>query len=200
MLRIVAPLGLDLYHYALDGANWIILANLASRIVLELISERGILEVTNMSCTRGTNRNISYVNRQEIGIDVTYVSSSRFVHPRLLLASRHPFLFPYLVLIFPRMLFAHSNSIYERFSEYLPSAAPPASRPRQMQRTRGRRLCAIVVSRLLFLGNFTSFTNYPLRAHAVRKWRCSPDIAALTEKRVTVPENGDGVGSYLAIV
>lgn len=61
---------------------------------------------------------------------MTCVSSSRFVHPRLLLASllpshvssisisfslsSHPFLFPYLVLIFPRMLFAHSNSIYER--------------------------------------------------------------------------------------
>lgn len=151
-------------------------------------------------------------------IDMTYVSSSRLMHPHLPLESllpshvsfisffpfrclsSYPFLFPHLVLIFPRILLAHSNSIYERTLFRILPSRTPALQPGQMQSTKGWRLCAIVVSRLLFPGNFTSFTNYPLRAHAVRKWRCSPDIAALTEKRVTVPENGDGVGSYLAIV
>lgn len=186
MLRIVAPLGLDLYHYALDGANWISLANLASRIVLELISERGILEVTNTSCTRGTNRNISYVNRQETALTwhtchprVSYipVSFSHLYYRVMYPLSQFPFRFlPILFSFHTSFSFfpvccsrIQTASTSERFSEYFPSAAPPASRPRQMQRTRGRRLCAIVVSRLLFLGNFTSFTNYPLRAHAIRK-------------------------------
>lgn len=136
---------------------------------------------------------------------MTYVSSSRFAHPpsfsrifttepcilylNFSFSFLHPFLFPYHVLPVCRSRI-QTPSTSERFSEYLPPAASPASQPKQMQRTRGRRLCAIVVSRLLFLGNFTSFTNYPLRAYAVQKWRCSPDIAALTGKE------GDGAREW----
>lgn len=48
---------------------------------------------------------------------------------------------------------------------------------------------AIVVSRLLFPSNSTSFTNYPLRAHAVRKWRSSPDTPPLRKE-------GDGLREW----
>lgn len=59
----------------------------------------------------------------------------------------------------------------------LPSRRTLTSQPRRAdaEHEGTEVVCAIVVSRLLFPGNFTSFTNYPPRAHAVRKWRCSPD-------------------------
>lgn len=84
----------------------------------------------------------------------------------------YPFLL--LVLILPRILLAHPNSTYksERFSEYFP---PPDIATETGRVWRDRRLYAIVVSRLLFPGNFTSFANYPLRAHAVWMCRGSPD-------------------------
>lgn len=71
------------------------------------------------------------------------------------------------------------------------------------ERRRRRGLCTIVVSRLLFPGNSTSFTNYPLRARIVRKWRSSPTLptnVVPVEKGDDDPKNGDDAGSYLAIV
>lgn len=92
-------------------------------------------------------------------------------------------------LAFSRMLLVHPNP-HLAFSPNisLSLSLTPTSQPRWGTRRRG--LCAIVVSRLLFPGNSTSFTNYPLRAHAVRKWRCSPGIVAGDDAPA---EKGDGL-------
>lgn len=123
----------------------------------------------------------------------------------LLYISNSPFFFP-LPLVFLHILLVYwsTSTSDEHFSELSHSTSRGiATEVGRYTAWGGTRLCAIVVSRLLFPGNSTSFTNYPLRAHTIRKWRSLPDIvanAAPIRERVTVPENGDGAGSYLAIV